>query len=114
MHPVVAQVTARIVARSQDGRADYLQRMAAARQAAPGRGKLSCANFAHAFAAAPAADKLQIMDPASPNIGIVSAYNDMLSAHQPLEAYPEVIKAAARDVGATAQFAGGFLPCATG
>jgi phosphogluconate dehydratase len=107
MHPVVAQVTARIVARSQDGRADYLQRMAAARQAAPGRGKLSCANFAHAFAAAPAADKLQIMDPASPNIGIVSAYNDMLSAHQPLEAYPEVIKAAAREVGATAQFAGG-------
>jgi phosphogluconate dehydratase len=107
MHPVVAEVTARIAERSQDGRADYLDRMETARQAAPGRGKLSCANFAHAFAAAPAADKLRIMDPAAPNIGIVSAYNDMLSAHQPLETYPEVIKAAARAVGATAQFAGG-------
>ena len=107
MHPVVADVTARIEARSRDGRADYLRRMEAARQAQPGRGKLSCANFAHAFAASPMADKLRIMDPAAPNIGIVSAYNDMLSAHQPLEAYPEQIKAAAREVGATAQFAGG-------
>ncbi len=107
MHPVVAEVTARIEARSRDGRAGYLQRMEAARQATPGRGKLSCANFAHAFAAAPAADKLRIMDPAAPNIAIVSAYNDMLSAHQPLETYPELIKAAARAVGATAQFAGG-------
>src|ERR1700761_4098417 len=107
LHPVVADVTARIEARRREGRADYLQRMEAARQAQPGRGKLSCANFAHAFAAAPIADKLRIMDPSAPNIGIVSAYNDMLSAHQPLEAYPEQIKAAAREVGATAQFAGG-------
>jgi phosphogluconate dehydratase len=107
LHPVVADVTARIEARSREGRADYLQRMDAARQAQPGRGKLSCANFAHAFAAAPIADKLRIMDPTAPNIGIVSAYNDMLSAHQPLEIYPQEIKAAAREVGATAQFAGG-------
>jgi phosphogluconate dehydratase len=107
MHPVVAEVTARIEARSRDRRADYLERMEAARQSEPGRGKLSCANFAHAFAAAPAADKLRILDPAAPNIAIVSAYNDMLSAHQPLESYPEAIKAAARAVGATAQFAGG-------
>src|SRR6201996_9649627 len=107
LHPVVADVTARIEARRREGRADYLQRMEAARQAQPGRGKLSCANFAHAFAAAPIADKLRIMDPSAPNIGIVSAYNDMLSAHQPLETYPEQIKAAAREVGATAQFAGG-------
>ncbi|MDR3511775.1 MAG: phosphogluconate dehydratase [Caulobacteraceae bacterium] len=107
MHPVVADVTARIEARSRDRRADYLERMDAAHQAAPGRAKLSCANFAHAFAAAPAADKLRIMDPAAPNIAIVSAYNDMLSAHQPLETYPALIKAAAREAGATAQFAGG-------
>ena len=107
MHPVVAEVTARIEQRSHDRRADYLERMEAARQSEPGRGKLSCANFAHAFAAAPAADKLRILDPAAPNIAIVSAYNDMLSAHQPLETYPAAIKAAARSVGATAQFAGG-------
>ena len=107
LHPVVADVTERIKERSREGRADYTERMEAARQAQPGRGKLSCANFAHAFAAAPAADKLRIMDPAAPNLAIVSAYNDMLSAHQPLETYPEIIKAAAREVGATAQFAGG-------
>jgi phosphogluconate dehydratase len=107
MHPVVADVTARIAARSAEARRDYLDRMEAARQAEPGRGKLSCANFAHAFAAAPAADKLRVLDPAAPNIAIVSAYNDMLSAHQPLADYPELIKAAARAVGATAQFAGG-------
>jgi phosphogluconate dehydratase len=107
MHPVVAEVTARIEARSRDGRADYLQRMEAAMQASPGRGKLTCANFAHAFAASPVADKVRIMDPAASNIGVVSAYNDMLSAHQPFETYPEQIKAAVREVGATAQFAGG-------
>src|SRR6201994_701420 len=107
LHPVVADVNARIEARSREGRADYLQRMEAARQAQPGRGKLSCANFAHAFAAAPVADKLRIMDPNAPNIGIVTAYNDMLSAHQPLETYPQEIKAAAREAGATAQVAGG-------
>ncbi len=107
LHPVVADVTARIEARSRDGRADYLDRMEQARQAEPGRGKLSCANFAHAFAAAPAVDKLRVLDPAAPNIAIVSAYNDMLSAHQPLADYPELIKSAARKVGATAQFAGG-------
>jgi phosphogluconate dehydratase len=107
MHPVVADVTERIATRSRVARGDYLERMEAARQAEPGRGKLSCANFAHAFAASPVADKLRTLDPNAPNIAIVSAYNDMLSAHQPLEAYPALIKAAVRAVGATAQFAGG-------
>jgi phosphogluconate dehydratase len=107
MHEVVTEVTARITARSRDRRADYLGRMQTAGQESPGRAKLSCANWAHAFAAQPAADKLRIMDPAAPNIAIVSAYNDMLSAHQPLERYPDLIKAAAREAGATAQFAGG-------
>ncbi|HKT53210.1 MAG TPA: phosphogluconate dehydratase [Caulobacteraceae bacterium] len=107
MHDVVAEVTARIQDRSRERRADYLARMDAATGNKPGRAKLSCANWAHAFAAAPQVDKLRVLDPAAPNIAIVSAYNDMLSAHQPLERFPALIKAAAREVGATAQFAGG-------
>lgn len=106
LNPVIADVTARIVARSKDSRAAYLANMDRAIENQPGRAKLSCANWAHAFAASPGVDKLRALDPNAPNIGIVSAYNDMLSAHQPLEAYPALIKDAARDVGATAQFAG--------
>ena len=107
MHSVTADVTQRIVERSRETRLDYLERMDAARQAGPGRAKLSCANFAHAFAAAPDDDKARLRNPSAPNLGIVSSYNDMLSAHQPLERYPAIIKAAAREVGATAQYAGG-------
>ena len=107
MHPVTAEVTERIIERSRDGRADYLERMEAARHAGPGRAKLSCANWAHAFAASPDGDKQAMRNPNAPNIAIVSAYNDMLSAHQPLERFPEIIKAAAKEIGATAQFAGG-------
>lgn len=107
MNRVTADVTERIVERSRAGRADYLARMEAARSAGPGRAKLSCANFAHAFAASPDNDKARLRNPAAPNLAIVSSYNDMLSAHQPLERYPALIKAAAREVGATAQFAGG-------
>ncbi|ATC31436.1 phosphogluconate dehydratase [Caulobacter vibrioides] len=107
LNPVIAAVTARIVARSQESRAAYLANMERAIENQPGRGKLSCANWAHAFAASPGVDKVRALDPNAPNIGIVSAYNDMLSAHQPLEAYPALIKDAAREVGATAQFAGG-------
>jgi phosphogluconate dehydratase len=107
MHPVTLEVTERIAARSRDGRADYLARMEGARQAGPGRAKLTCANFAHAFAALPGDDKARIRNPAAPNLAIVSSYNDMLSAHQPLERFPPIIKAAAREVGATAQYAGG-------
>jgi phosphogluconate dehydratase len=107
MHPVTEAVTERIVARSRDTRADYMERMEAARRAGPGRAKLSCANFAHAFAASPDEDKARLRNPAAPNLGIVSSYNDMLSAHQPLERFPAIIKAAAREVGATAQYAGG-------
>lgn len=107
MHPVVQAVTDRIIARSRETRAVYLARIEAARGDNPGRAKLSCANWAHAFAAADPGDRLKALDPNAPNLGIVSAYNDMLSAHQPLERYPALIKAAAREVGATAQFAGG-------
>jgi len=107
MHPVVAQVTARIVERSRATRAEYLAHIEEARRAGPGRAKLSCANFAHAFAASPGGDKQRMRDPVAPNLAIVSAYNDMLSAHQPFERFPEIIKHAARQIGATAQFAGG-------
>lgn len=107
LHPVTAAVTARIVERSRESRADYLARMEAARHDGPGRAKLSCANWAHAFAASPEGDKQRMRNPTAPNVAIVSAYNDMLSAHQPLERFPPIIKAAAEAVGATAQYAGG-------
>jgi phosphogluconate dehydratase len=71
------------------------------------RGRVSCTNLAHAVAAAPAGDKLFIQEQRAPNLAIVSSYNDMLSAHQPLELFPQIIKRAAREAGATAQFAGG-------
>ena len=107
MHPVTAEVTERIVERSRATRADYLARMEAARSAGTGRAKLSCANWAHAFAAESDGTKTTMRDPTAPNVAIVSAYNDMLSAHQPLERFPAIIKQAAREVGAAAQFAGG-------
>jgi phosphogluconate dehydratase len=103
----ILDVTQRIAERSRESRADYLERMAAARRTEPARGKLSCANWAHAFAAATPDEKLRAMQGTAPNIGIVTAYNDMLSAHQPLETYPALIKQAVREVGATAQVAGG-------
>jgi phosphogluconate dehydratase len=106
LNPILAEVTARIEDRSADSRAAYLEQIERARGSGPARGKLSCANWAHAFAGAPAEDKARALTQA-PNIGIVTAYNDMLSAHQPLEHFPEVIRAAAREVGATAQVAGG-------
>ncbi|WP_332772057.1 phosphogluconate dehydratase, partial [Phenylobacterium sp.] len=107
LHPVTAAVTERIVERSREARADYLARMEAARHQGPGRAKLSCANWAHAFAASPDEDKQRMRNPTAPNVAIVSAYNDMLSAHQPMERFPALIKAGAEEVGATAQFAGG-------
>ena len=107
LNPVVAEVTARITERSKATRADYLRRMDAARDSGAGRAKLSCANWAHAFAGQTIADKLTAMDGSRPNVGVVTAYNDMLSAHQPFERFPEVIRQAVREVGATAQVAGG-------
>jgi phosphogluconate dehydratase len=107
LHPVTAEVTERIVQRSRKTRADYLERVEAARAQGSGRGKLSCANWAHAFAASPEGDKQRMRDPTAPNVAIVSAYNDMLSAHQPYERFPPIIRKAAHEIGATAQFAGG-------
>ncbi|HWS27318.1 MAG TPA: phosphogluconate dehydratase [Xanthomonadales bacterium] len=106
LHPVTARVTERIVLRSRDLRGAYLARIAAARLDGPARSRLSCGNLAHGFAAA-GVDKPLLRGPRGANLAIVSAYNDMLSAHQPLEHYPALIKMAARNVGASAQFAGG-------
>ena len=107
LNPVVAAVTDRIRERSRETRADYLARMVQARDSGPARTHLSCGNLAHGFAAAPLGDKLRLKTERAVNVGIVNSYNDMLSAHQPLGAYPEVIKQAARELGATAQVAGG-------
>jgi phosphogluconate dehydratase len=107
LNPVVAGVTRRIVERSRPRREDYLARIAAARDAGPHRRRLSCGNLAHGFAACGPSDKAALRGVKVPNLGIVTAYNDMLSAHQPYERYPELIRQAARDAGATAQVAGG-------
>ncbi len=106
LHPTVAAVTARIVERSRAGRAAYLDLIAREADGGLRRGSLSCGNLAHGFAASEG-DKPAIRGGRAPNLAIVTAYNDMLSAHQPYGRYPEAIKIYAREAGATAQVAGG-------
>ncbi|UMR30697.1 phosphogluconate dehydratase [Massilia sp. MB5] len=107
LHPVLEKVTARVIQRSRPSRGAYLAHLEAARVKGPQRGTLSCTNLAHGFAAFPANDKLVLKEVKKPSVAIVSAYNDMLSAHQPFEHFPAIIKEAVREVGAVAQFAGG-------
>ena len=107
LHPALVAVTSRIQGRSRETRSVYLQAVARAGQRKPGPDRLGCANVAHAFAALPAKDKFRVVAERAPNLGIVSAYNDLLSAHAPLQHYPDIIKAEARRLGATAQVAGG-------
>ncbi len=114
LHPTVAAVTDRIIERSRVSRARYLAKIDAAKSDGTHRRRLSCGNLAHGFAACNAIDKDSIRGNVKPNIGIVTAYNDMLSAHQPYERYPEIIREAARDVGATAQVAGGVAAMCDG
>ncbi len=114
LNPIVAEVTARIVERSRGSRGSYLARIDAARDKGPHRRRLSCGNLAHGFAACAALDKSSLRGGTAPNIGIVTAYNDMLSAHQPYERYPELIREAARKAGATAQVAGGVAAMCDG
>ncbi len=102
----IAKVTDRIRARSAGPRRRYLDQVARAAENGPARAHLSCGNQAHAYAAM-GEDKAALVAGRAPNIGIVTAYNDMLSAHQPYEHYPDLIRAAARRAGATAQVAGG-------
>jgi phosphogluconate dehydratase len=107
LHPVLARVTERIRERSAAARGDYLRRIAAAAGRERGADRMGCANVAHAFAALPANDKLRVVAERAPNLGIVTAYNDMLSAHAPFARFPDLIKDEARLRGATAQVAGG-------
>ena len=107
MHPVLTEVTERIQARSAVLREAYVAHLRQARRPGPYRAGLGCANAAHAYAAMPANDKLVLHAQRQPNLGIITAYNDMLSAHQPYEHYPQVLREAARVSGATAQVAGG-------
>ncbi|GDY30343.1 phosphogluconate dehydratase [Gandjariella thermophila] len=107
LHPVVAEVTERIVARSARTRSTYLDRVAGARSEGPVRAGLPCSNLAHGFAACAGPDRTAVRGLSKPGIAIVSAYNDLLSAHQPLHEYPEWIRDAVREAGGVAQFAGG-------
>jgi phosphogluconate dehydratase len=107
VHPVVEKVTQRIIKRSRPSRQAYLAHLDAARVQGVQRGSLSCTNLAHGFAAFPANDKLKLREQKATSVAIVSSYNDMLSAHQPYEYFPKVIKDAVREIGAVAQFAGG-------
>ncbi|MEU5692686.1 phosphogluconate dehydratase [Actinosynnema sp. NPDC020468] len=107
LHPIVAEVTARIAARSAASRSAYLDRVAQAAQDGPARRDMACSNLAHGFAGITGGDKDLLRAVRRPNVAIVSAYNDMLSAHQPMDEYPAWIKDAARLGGGVAQFAGG-------
>ena len=107
INPELKSITDRITKRSLETRAAYLAKIEQMRGQGPVRGALSCSNLAHGFAACGEQDKQALKLTESANIGIINAYNDMLSAHQPLESYPALIKQAAHDVGCTAQVAGG-------
>jgi phosphogluconate dehydratase len=107
MHPVVDRITARIRERSAAVRRAYLERVEQMIDRPRGTDRMGCANVAHAVAALPDNDKLRIVAERAPHIGIVTAYNDVLSAHQPYEHFPEVIRDEAHRAGATAQVAGG-------
>lgn len=107
MHELLIEVTDRIRSRSQHTRRAYLASLAMDADKGPHRAGLSAGNKAHAFAACPAHDKKTLLGGDWPNIAIITAYNDMLSAHQPYAGYPELIRAAAREAGGTAQVAGG-------
>jgi phosphogluconate dehydratase len=106
LHPTIARVTDRIIANSRDSRRRYLDLIAREGERGINRSRMSCGNLAHGFAAAET-DKSAIRTVRGPNIGIVTAYNEMLSAHQPYARYPDQVKIYAREVGATAQVAGG-------
>ncbi len=110
VHPVVAEVTERVAERSRASRAAYLARISAAaaeRGLRPARTDLGCSNLAHAVAACGGTDRAAMSADSGASVGIVTSYNDMLSAHAPFEHYPQAIKATARDVGAVARVAGG-------
>ncbi len=107
MHPTVQAVTARIRLKSTETRSEYLLRLDAMHRRPSGMERMGCANVAHAFAATPADERFKVVQHRAPNVGIVSAYNDMLSAHAPYQSYPNILKDEAKKCAANAQVAGG-------
>jgi phosphogluconate dehydratase len=107
VHRTISAVTEKIIARSKDSRRRYLEKIEAALDNQPKRKSLGCANLAHGFAACGAGDKNALRNGSGPNLAIITSFNDMLSAHQPFEHYPNIIREAARQAGGTAQVAGG-------
>ncbi|TDD09225.1 phosphogluconate dehydratase [Saccharopolyspora terrae] len=107
LHAVVEQVTRRIAERSEQTRSAYLERINAAAAQGPVRAELPCSNLAHGFAACSGSDRLAVRGVSKPGVAIVSAYNDMLSAHQPYNEFPAWLKDSVREAGGVAQFAGG-------
>nr|WP_320135452.1 phosphogluconate dehydratase [uncultured Amphritea sp.] len=107
MHSVIEQVTARIIERSRNSRAAYVRQMQDAQEQGVHRAQLSCGNLAHGFAACGSEDKQALKLTNAVNVGIISAYNDMLSAHQPFETFPDTIRQAVHEMGSVAQFAAG-------
>jgi len=107
LHPILQAVTQRVRERSAATRSAYLARITRLVDRAPGAQRLGCANVAHAFAALPGSDKFRVVAEKAPNLAVVTAFNDMLSAHQPYESYPALIRDEARRLGATVQVAGG-------
>ena len=107
MHPRVVEVTERLIERSRPTREAYLAMIRAAASAGPARNAAQCANFAHGVAGCGAKDKQRLRLPDAANVAIVTAYNDMLSAHQPYEDYPERLRRALREIGSVGQVAGG-------
>jgi len=107
MNTLIQTVTDRIIERSIKTRAAYLDKIEKARKQGPLRGQLSCGNLAHGFAACSPDDKADLRSMTKANVAIISSYNDMLSAHQPYENYPQILKKAVAEVGSVAQFAGG-------
>src|SRR5690606_26084182 len=106
MHPRVLEVTARLIERSRPTRTRYLEQMRAAGSQGPRRDTLPCANLAHGMAGCSATDKQRLRLPGEVNVAIVSAYNDILSSHQPYQRFPDIIQACRGDIGSVGHFAG--------
>lgn len=108
LHPKLAEITNRIIERSRPTRETYLKRIHQLKQQGKvERDQLGCSNLAHGYASMPQSIKIEMQKPNVPNIGMISAYNDMVSAHQPFKDFPDWIKDEAQKYGATAQVAGG-------
>ncbi len=113
MNPIIKEVTDNIRDRSETTRRAYLNKIEAASQSDKDRTTMACSNLAHGIAACSAADKTKLQECGSLNIGIVSAYNDMLSAHQPYERFPGIIRAAAEQAGTVPRLLVVYPRCAT-